>query len=34
VVEADALDVDEPALAGGEAFHVVANLPYNVGTPC
>ncbi|MFZ5671073.1 MAG: 16S rRNA (adenine(1518)-N(6)/adenine(1519)-N(6))-dimethyltransferase RsmA [Pseudomonadota bacterium] len=32
VVEADALKVDEAALAGGAA-HVVANLPYNVGTP-
>jgi 16S rRNA (adenine1518-N6/adenine1519-N6)-dimethyltransferase len=32
VVEADALGVDEMALAGGP-FHVVANLPYNVGTP-
>jgi 16S rRNA (adenine1518-N6/adenine1519-N6)-dimethyltransferase len=32
VVEADALGVDEAALAGGPA-HVVSNLPYNVGTP-
>jgi 16S rRNA (adenine1518-N6/adenine1519-N6)-dimethyltransferase len=32
VVEADALTVEEAALAGGPAF-VVANLPYNVGTP-
>lgn len=32
VVEADALTVDETALAGGTA-HVVSNLPYNVGTP-
>ena len=31
VVEADALDVDEPALVGAGA-HIVANLPYNVGT--
>jgi len=31
VVEADALRVDEPALAGDGA-HVVANLPYNIGT--
>jgi 16S rRNA (adenine1518-N6/adenine1519-N6)-dimethyltransferase len=32
LVFADALEVDEAALAGGPA-HVVANLPYNVGTP-
>jgi len=32
IVEADALEVDEAALAGGPA-HVVSNLPYNVGTP-
>lgn len=32
LVEADALKVDEAALAGGPG-HVVANLPYNVGTP-
>jgi len=32
VVEADALKVDETPLAGGPAA-VVANLPYNVGTP-
>lgn len=32
VVEADALTVDEAALAGGQG-HVVSNLPYNVGTP-
>jgi 16S rRNA (adenine1518-N6/adenine1519-N6)-dimethyltransferase len=31
VVEADALHVDERALAGDGA-HVVANLPYNIGT--
>jgi len=31
VVDDDALDVDERALAG-EGAHVVANLPYNVGT--
>jgi 16S rRNA (adenine1518-N6/adenine1519-N6)-dimethyltransferase len=31
LVEADALDVDERALVGEHA-HVVANLPYNVGT--
>ncbi len=37
VIEADALAVDEPALAaaaGGDGpWSVVANLPYNVGTP-
>jgi 16S rRNA (adenine1518-N6/adenine1519-N6)-dimethyltransferase len=33
VVEADALRVDEGVLAGGQPFHVVSNLPYNVGTP-
>ena len=32
VVQADALAVDETALLGAAA-HVVANLPYNVGTP-
>ncbi len=32
LVEADALKVDEAALAAGPA-HVVSNLPYNVGTP-
>ncbi len=31
VVEGDALQIDEQALAG-EGAHVVANLPYNVGT--
>jgi 16S rRNA (adenine1518-N6/adenine1519-N6)-dimethyltransferase len=31
VVEADALKVDEPSLVGRDT-HVVANLPYNVGT--
>ena len=31
VIEADALKVDEPTLAGKDA-HVVANLPYNIGT--
>jgi 16S rRNA (adenine1518-N6/adenine1519-N6)-dimethyltransferase len=32
VVHADALTIDEAALAPGAA-HIVANLPYNVGTP-
>lgn len=31
LIEGDALDVDEPATVGDGA-HVVANLPYNVGT--
>src|SRR3954463_15521083 len=31
VIEADALKIDEPAAVGAGA-HVVANLPYNVGT--
>ena len=31
VIEADALTVDEPAVVGRGA-HVVANLPYNIGT--
>ncbi|HSR00238.1 MAG TPA: 16S rRNA (adenine(1518)-N(6)/adenine(1519)-N(6))-dimethyltransferase RsmA [Sphingomicrobium sp.] len=31
IVEADALLIDEPELVG-EGVHVVANLPYNVGT--
>ena len=30
VIEGDALDVDEPATVG--SAHIVANLPYNVGT--
>jgi len=37
VIEADALSVDEPALvaahAPGRPVRVIANLPYNVGTP-
>jgi 16S rRNA (adenine1518-N6/adenine1519-N6)-dimethyltransferase len=33
IVEADALAVDEAALAAGARAHVVSNLPYNVGTP-
>jgi 16S rRNA (adenine1518-N6/adenine1519-N6)-dimethyltransferase len=33
VVEADALRVDETALTQGAPAKVVANLPYNVGTP-
>lgn len=33
LVFADALSVDEAQLCGGEPAHVVANLPYNVGTP-
>ncbi len=32
VLQADALEADEAALAGGAA-HIVANLPYNVATP-
>jgi len=31
IIEGDALKVDEPAVAG-QGAHVVANLPYNVGT--
>ena len=31
IVQGDALQVDEPSVAG-EGAHVVANLPYNVGT--
>ncbi|HEX8568402.1 MAG TPA: 16S rRNA (adenine(1518)-N(6)/adenine(1519)-N(6))-dimethyltransferase RsmA, partial [Caulobacteraceae bacterium] len=33
VVGADALTVDEPALAGAAPWRVISNLPYNVGTP-
>jgi 16S rRNA (adenine1518-N6/adenine1519-N6)-dimethyltransferase len=33
LVEADALKVDEAALARGAPAHIVSNLPYNVGTP-
>lgn len=31
VIEGDALEIDEPAVVG-QGAHVVANLPYNVGT--
>lgn len=33
VVHADALKIDEAALAGAGGARIVANLPYNVGTP-
>ncbi len=33
IVEADALTVDEAALAGGRPAFIISNLPYNVGTP-
>ncbi len=33
LVIGDALIADEAALAAGEPAHIVANLPYNVGTP-
>jgi 16S rRNA (adenine1518-N6/adenine1519-N6)-dimethyltransferase len=33
VIEADALTVNQGALAAGRRAHVVSNLPYNVGTP-
>lgn len=32
VIEGDAMKLDHGAIMQGEAFHVVANLPYNVGT--
>lgn len=32
VIEGDAMKLDHGALMGGEAFHVLSNLPYNVGT--
>lgn len=32
VIEGDAMKIDHSQLMGGEPFHVVANLPYNVGT--
>ncbi|TAD81566.1 MAG: 16S rRNA (adenine(1518)-N(6)/adenine(1519)-N(6))-dimethyltransferase RsmA [Sphingomonadales bacterium] len=32
VIEGDALKLDHKALMGGEPFHVLSNLPYNVGT--
>ncbi len=32
VVEGDALAVDADAVMGGAPYHIVANLPYNVGT--
>ncbi len=33
LIFADALKVDEAAIAAGEPAHLVSNLPYNVGTP-
>ncbi len=33
LIQADALTVDEAAIAVGGATHIVSNLPYNVGTP-
>jgi len=32
VIEGDAMKLDHGALMRGEAFHVLSNLPYNVGT--
>lgn len=32
VIEGDALKLDHNDLMGGEAFHILSNLPYNVGT--
>jgi len=32
VIEGDALKLDHDALMGGAPFHVLSNLPYNVGT--
>jgi 16S rRNA (adenine1518-N6/adenine1519-N6)-dimethyltransferase len=32
VIEGDALKLDHSALMGGAPFHVLSNLPYNVGT--
>jgi 16S rRNA (adenine1518-N6/adenine1519-N6)-dimethyltransferase len=32
VIEGDAMKLDHGAIMGGDPFHVVANLPYNVGT--
>ncbi len=32
VIEGDALKLDHAALMAGEPFHVLSNLPYNVGT--
>ncbi|MEZ5823839.1 MAG: 16S rRNA (adenine(1518)-N(6)/adenine(1519)-N(6))-dimethyltransferase RsmA [Geminicoccaceae bacterium] len=31
LIDADALDIDTDALAGGEPYRIIANLPYNVG---
>jgi 16S rRNA (adenine1518-N6/adenine1519-N6)-dimethyltransferase len=33
IVEADALEIDPCAIAGGRRLRIVANLPYNVATP-
>lgn len=32
VIEGDAMKLDHGELMGGEAFHILSNLPYNVGT--
>jgi 16S rRNA (adenine1518-N6/adenine1519-N6)-dimethyltransferase len=32
IIEGDALKIDHATLMGGEPFHVLSNLPYNVGT--
>jgi len=32
VIEGDALKLDHNAVMGGQPFHVLSNLPYNVGT--
>ncbi|MEM7664800.1 MAG: 16S rRNA (adenine(1518)-N(6)/adenine(1519)-N(6))-dimethyltransferase RsmA [Pseudomonadota bacterium] len=32
VIEGDAMKLDHGAIMGGEPFHVLSNLPYNVGT--
>ena len=33
IVEGDALEINLTQLAGGEKFHLVGNLPYNIATP-
>jgi 16S rRNA (adenine1518-N6/adenine1519-N6)-dimethyltransferase len=33
IIEGDAMEIDELQITNGEKFKIIANLPYNVGTP-
>jgi 16S rRNA (adenine1518-N6/adenine1519-N6)-dimethyltransferase len=33
IIEGDALEIDELKITNGEKFKIIANLPYNIGTP-